>query len=148
MSNADMRPCAVGDILWQSEVPCGADAVIRVAAPPKHPSSGTAVVDAVALCATVSVPWVNCYIPSCMVSDSQVFGDVMHAKWGYDDGVKYRTRKQHRSGPAIAPLVAELIVISTEALATIQAIVDRHDASVALMEAERAAAYAAWPVRF
>lgn len=142
------RPCRPGDILWRSEVPCGATATLAVVEPDPHPPSGVTGDASVRLRLTVALPAAGCegMLQPSLISEDKCLSEALTPNWG-ESKASTRTSGGCRTGASIATIFAELVGMGQEALATVQAVADAHDASVARQSSARGAAYAAWPVR-
>lgn len=144
------RPCKPGDILASRTVPCGAKWEIAVLDPDPHPSSGVATESpSVKLELRVRVPnQLDCLIrPDLRSEKAVVLGENLRFNWGYSGKINaFRQKERVESTQNIAATVAKLSAEGAEAVASVQAVSDAHEASKATREAGLQAICAGWPV--
>jgi hypothetical protein len=141
-SKIQMRPCKPGDVLARAEVPCGAFYEIRVVAPAVHPPSGVSNDHNIECELWLGIPSSGVVIRQEFVSEcEEVMGENLKPTWGFSG---HRTK--NLAGLAVAPVVEKLAADGAKALAIVQGVYDRHQASRAAQQSARDTAYAAWPV--
>lgn len=147
MTTTKTRPCRPGDALAWGEANCGARYGVEVVDPDAHPESGTTTNHDVSVRLLVMVPARDAgLLPALRDENVSVLDERLSSGWGIYVWDTWRNKSRVVSGPAIAPMVGELIAMGDEALATIQSVYDRHQDSRSRQAAARQAAYAAWPV--
>lgn len=144
------RPCQPGDILASGTVPCGAKWEIAVLNPDPHPSSGV-VTDppSVGIELRVRVPEQPDHLlrPDLRDENAVVLGENLRHSWGFGraiDGFRQKTRVELTQN--IAATVHKLSADGAEAVASVQAVADAHEASKAARESGLQSIYAGWPV--